>query len=343
MILLSVVVTAHGVADYLPECLDSLLDEVAPGLEVIAVNDASPDRSGEILAAYAARDARLRVLTNETNVGLGAARNQGLDHASGEYVWFVDGDDWLPPGTVAAVLDRLAAIEPDLLILDYARVFPDGRTEPARVGDLVQGRPLPDAFTLAERPELLRSLHIACNKVVRRRVLQEQGIRFGPGWYEDVSFSLPLVLSSRRIGVLERNSYNYRQRPGASITRSVSDRHFEVFPHWERVFAYLDAHPDLAPLRPLVFARMIWHLIAVLSKEDRLPPGRRRAFFHEISVRYRRYRPAAGYPIDSPSAAIVHRLIRLDAYHLYRAGQRAENGVRAIARAWHRQPDRALG
>jgi hypothetical protein len=72
--------------------------------------------------------------------------------------------------------------------------------------------------------------------------------------------------------------------------------------------------------------------VSILSKDDRRPAKSRRAFFHEISLRYRRYRPASGYPIDSPSTAIVHRLIRLDAYHLYRTGRMTENGVRAIAR-----------
>ena len=220
MIALSVVVPVYGVEQYLAECLDSLLLDAPDGLEIIAVNDASPDGSGEILAKYAARDARVRVTTLAHNGGLGAARNTGLDKARGRYVWFVDADDWLPPGTIAAVLRRLAQAGPtgadpiDVLIVDYARVYPDGRQEAFSATDIYP-EPLPDTFTLADRPALLRSLHIACNKVVRREFLIDTGIRFVAGWYEDVSFSLPLMLSAGRISVLNRISYGYRQRPRA--------------------------------------------------------------------------------------------------------------------------------
>jgi hypothetical protein len=178
----------------------------------------------------------------------------------------------------------------------------------------------------------LKSLHIACNKVVRRSFLVESGIRFGPGWYEDVSFSIPLVLAGQRLSLLSRNCYNYRQRLGLSITRTVTDRHFEVFPHWERVFAYLSAHPS--PCEPLVFSRMIWHLLAVLSKSDRIPPRRRRDFFLGITRLYREHRPVS-YPVGSLSDRVVHRLIALGAYRAYDTGRRVENGVRAIVRRVH--------
>src|SRR5262245_45748500 len=89
---LSVIVPVYGVDQYLPECRDSILAETGDEIELVAVDDCSPDRCGEILAGYAARDPRLRVLTHATNRGLGAARNTGLDHATGDYVWFVDSD-----------------------------------------------------------------------------------------------------------------------------------------------------------------------------------------------------------------------------------------------------------
>jgi CDP-glycerol glycerophosphotransferase len=298
VIALSVVVPVYGVEQYLAECLDSLLLDAPDGVEIIAVNDASPDGSGEILAKYAARDARVRVTTLARNGGLGAARNTGFDKARGRYVWFVDADDWLPPGTIGAVLRRLAQAGPtggdpiDVLIVDYARVYPDGRQEAFSATDTYP-ESLPDTFTLADWPALLRSLHIACNKVVRREFLIDTGIRFVAGLYEDVSFSIPLMLSAGRISVLNRISYGYRQRPAGSITSTVTERHFDVIPQWERVFAYLDEHPALADLRGAVFARMMWHLrgakqarsgatgatTGVLRRDDQalspLPPGRR--------------------------------------------------------------------
>src|SRR5207237_1393890 len=83
---------------YLRECLDSILGQPLRDLEVVGVDDASPDGSGDILDEYAARDPRVRPVRLAENVGLGPARNVGLDRAVGEYVWFVDGDAWLAPG-----------------------------------------------------------------------------------------------------------------------------------------------------------------------------------------------------------------------------------------------------
>jgi hypothetical protein len=336
MVALTVIVPVYGVEAYLAECLDSLLSHPGADLEVIAVDDASPDGSATILAGYAERDSRLRVLSLERNGGLGAARNTGLDHARGEYVWFVDADDWLPAGTPTAVIEAVAGRRPDVLIVDYARVFADGTTEAYAAADLYPGDPLPDVFTLAEQPALLRSLHIACNKVVRREFLVDVGIRFSAGWYEDVPFSIPLMLAADRLSDLHRVCYCYRQRvDGGSITRTVTDRHFEVFGQWERTFAFMDTasmNSRNVALRPAVFARMVWHLLAVLSKDDRVPRDSRRAFFAEMTRVYRRYLPPTGYPVPSRSALVTHRLIRLGAYRLYEAVHAAAKAARAIRR-----------
>src|SRR6266545_5181695 len=95
---LSVVVPVHRVQGYLRECLHSILDEAGPNLEIIAIDDKSPDGCGEILDEFAERDSRVRVKHLEQNVGLGEARNIGLDLASGEYVWFFDSDDYAAEG-----------------------------------------------------------------------------------------------------------------------------------------------------------------------------------------------------------------------------------------------------
>src|SRR3712207_2111964 len=108
--LLSVVVPAYVVAAYLPACLDSVLTQSASlgrvGLEVVVVDDGSPDESGEIAEGYAARDPRVRVV-HTTNRGLGAARNEGLRHVTGDVIAFADSDAVVPPGAYALLLKRL--------------------------------------------------------------------------------------------------------------------------------------------------------------------------------------------------------------------------------------------
>jgi glycosyltransferase involved in cell wall biosynthesis len=329
--LLSVVVPVYRVEEYLSACLDSILDQGFTDLELVAVDDASDDGSAAILSAYAARDPRVRVLRLPENRGLGAARNAGLAAATGDYVWFVDSDDWLTAGTLRAVADRLTATGADLLVTGFARVFPNGTVRENKVS---WAGPAPDTFRLAEVPGLLKLLHIACNKVIRRRLLVELGITFRPGWYEDVAFSLPLMIAAERITLLDRYSYAYRQRETGSITRTVSDRHFEVFDQWEFVFRFLGGRADGEELRAPIFARAVWHLLQVLNHAARVPKRRRREFFDRLVALYRAERPAAGYPLPPGDEGVKHRLVARNAFLLFealRAGRRMQ--VRMVRRA----------
>ncbi|MFY1672775.1 glycosyltransferase family 2 protein [Plantactinospora sp. WMMB334] len=337
MTLLSVIVPVYQVREYLADCLDSILGQSFRDLELVAVDDASTDGCAAVLARYAARDPRLVVVTLDRNQGLGAARNTGLARATGEYVWFVDGDDWLPEGSLAAVADRLTRTRPDLLVTAYTRHYPGGGTRHLSLAQVAAGRPAPETFTLRERPALLSVLHITCNKVIRRRFLVDLDLPFGPGWYEDVSFSFPLMLAAGRITLLDRCCYAYRQRAEGAITATVSGRHFEVFAHWDRVLAGLDADPEVpADLRHLIFQRMIWHLLQVLGHPRRVPPERRREFFAEIVTRYRAHLPPAGYQPPGGTLGVKHRLLGRGAYGLFAALQvarRAHLGV--VARVRH--------
>src|SRR5690349_7959776 len=155
MPLISVVIPVHGVEDYLDRCLDSVLSpageaacgggagEAACGgglsaaVEVIAVDDASPDRCGAILAAR--RDPRLRVLTTTTAAGPGPARDLGAKEATGEYVWFVDGDDEVADGALAAVAGALTRLRPDVLVIDFESLYPDGSVSPSGGAPYLRG------------------------------------------------------------------------------------------------------------------------------------------------------------------------------------------------------------
>jgi len=338
MPLLSVVVPVYRVEEYLAECLDSILGQSFADLELIAVDDASPDGSAAILAAYAARDSRVRVLSLPVNRGLGAARNAGLAAATGDYVWFVDSDDWLTEGALQAVADRLAATRADLLITGFVKVFDTGRT---RASGVDKAGPTPETFRLAEVPGLVELLHIACNKVIRRQLLIDLGLAFRPGWYEDVAFSVPLMIAAERITLLDVNAYAYRQRPTGSITRTVSERHLEVIGQWEFVFQFLNGRgPADAALREPIFVRAIWHMLRVLNHSARLPQHRRREFFARLVTFYRAERPAGGYPLPPGDEGVKHRLVARNAFLLFealRAGRKMQ--VRMVRRAT--RPDRA--
>ncbi|WP_320068137.1 bifunctional glycosyltransferase family 2 protein/CDP-glycerol:glycerophosphate glycerophosphotransferase [Micromonospora sp. RTGN7] len=332
MTLISFVVPAYQVQAYLSECLDSILGQPFDDVEVIGVDDHSPDGSGDILADYAARDHRVRVVRLAENVGLGSARNVGLDLASGEYVWFVDGDDWLAPDCLIEVAARLRATRPDVLVVDHVRVRWNDRATRSAMADVFPEPPGTATFRLRERPEALRLLHTAWNKLVRREFLVDLGLRFEPGWYEDVPFSYPVLMAAEQIGVLDRVCLNYRQRRAGAITRTRGDRHFEVFVQWHRVFRWMDERaPAVDDLRPAVFERMIWHYLTVLGNGERIAPELRPAFFAQITADHARWLPPGGYPAPEGVEGLKHRLVAAGRWRTFSA-LRAANQLREAAR-----------
>lgn len=315
---LSVVVPVYRVAEYLPVCLDSILSQAGPDVEVVAVDDHCPDGGGAMLDAYARRDRRVRVVHLAANVGLGRARNAGLEQARGTYVWFVDSDDWLPPGALPAVRRRLADTRPDVLAVDHVEVLPDGTVRGTTSGPVLRG--VREPVRVTQHPELLQLTLAtsACTKVIRREFLATTGLRFPPGWYEDCAYTFPLLLAAERVATLDQVAYCYRRRDGGAITGSVSDRHFDVFEQYERMWRRVeDAAGAYHELRPLLFRLMIDHLLVIVGHERRLPAARRREFFGRIAAEYHRRLPPGGYPIPGGAGGLKHRLVREESYAGY--------------------------
>ncbi|MFE2262794.1 bifunctional glycosyltransferase/CDP-glycerol:glycerophosphate glycerophosphotransferase [Streptomyces griseosporeus] len=289
---LSLIVPAYKVQGYLAECLDSVLGQDFSDFELIGVNDCSPDGSGAIFDEYAAKDSRVRVIHLTENVGLGPARNAGLEQARGDYVLFLDSDDTLSEGALSAIAARLEATgDPDVLVYDYARTYWDGRIQPNNRAELLKQEG-PDVFRLADRPRLLELLQIVWNKAYRREFVERWGFTFPPGYYEDAPWTFSTLISAERIAVLDRVVVHYRQRrEGGNILRTTSRKHFDIFEQYDRVFAYLDEHPEFAQWHEPLFRKMANHYLTLLERPDRLPASARAEFYERASADYRRRLP----------------------------------------------------
>ncbi|MER6078336.1 glycosyltransferase, partial [Streptomyces sp. NPDC001833] len=287
---LSVIIPCYLVQGFLRECLDSVLEQSFHDIEVIAVDDRSPDGCGAILDEYAARDPRVKVLHLPENVGLGRARNAGLPHATGDFLLFLDSDDTLTPGALGAVADRLAETgDPDVLVFDYARTYWWGGTRRNALAEVLGSTD--GVFTAAERPEILDLLMVVWNKAYRRDFVEENGFAFPPGYYEDTPWTFPVMLSAARIATLDRICLGYRQRRQGNILSTTSRKHFDVHDQYKRVFAFVDARPELAGWRPYLHRKMGEHCLDILAKPDRLPPAARGEFFRRTAELYRAFRP----------------------------------------------------
>lgn len=210
---LSIIIPCYRVAQYVAECLESVCGLPPEQVEIVCIDDGSPDGSGEILAGYAARYPHLRVYAHARNQGLSAARNTGLDHARGAYVLFLDSDDMLRATAVLPLLEEAKIQNLDILQAGYER-FEDG-----------SGRPLPTP-TQANRTGVMTG--DACFaeqsaagtfepmtvlRLYRRAFLLEHSLRMEEGaLFEDELFTAPAFLCARRVQVTDTVLYRYRLR-----------------------------------------------------------------------------------------------------------------------------------
>ncbi|MGW3630276.1 bifunctional glycosyltransferase/CDP-glycerol:glycerophosphate glycerophosphotransferase [Streptomyces sp. NPDC005122] len=336
----SIIVPVFRVQGFLRECLDSVLEQSYTDLEVIAVDDCSPDGCGAILDEYAARDPRVRVLHLPRNVGLGRARNAGMPYAGGDFLLFLDSDDTLTPGALRAVADRLDETgDPDVLVFDYARTYWWGGTRRNVLAHLLSEAG-DGTFRAAEHPEILELLMVVWNKAYRREFVEREGFTFPPGYYEDTPWTFPVMLSAGRIATLDRICLNYRQRRQGNILSTTSRKHFDVHDQYERVFAFVDSRPELARWRPYLHRKMGEHCLDILAKPDRLPASDKGEFFSRTAALFREHRDG---PVPPELRVLLGGYARYRARRqaaraggeLVRRGQQARSAaVTRIKRGW---------
>ena len=233
MLKLSVVIPVYNVEKYLAKCLDSVIYPELSDYEIIIVNDGSTDSSPALCEKYAERFPELiKVITTE-NGGLGAARDVGIDASRGEYIVFLDSDDWLSPGAIPEML-AFSERDFDILFFDTRSVNEDGRLLKYIHGCAYEGE-----FTLEAFPELLFEMPSAWNKIYRRSLFTENRI-FYPGrvWYEDMYVTFRLYTHAKKLLSVHKPWHNYLQRAGSITNNKNTERNLEIIP---AVNAMLDA------------------------------------------------------------------------------------------------------
>jgi CDP-glycerol glycerophosphotransferase len=228
----SVVVPVYNVEAYLADCLESILVQELDDIEVLLVDDGSPDGSRAIAERYVAQDDRLRLLTRE-NGGLGAARNTGLREARGEFLSFVDSDDELP-GDALGVLVRSARETGADIVCGSVERFDSAKAWPAKWAGPIHSRRRA-GITLEEFPRLVRNLYTP-DKLFRRDFFTAQDLWFREGVsYEDQPIVIQLLARARSIDVLPDVVYRYRQRDDRS---SLSQQTATVRDLRDRILAW---------------------------------------------------------------------------------------------------------
>lgn len=251
---LSVVVPVYNVEKYIGEMIESLQNQTLQDLEIIIVDDGSPDGSGAICDAYAAKDPRIRVI-HKPNGGVGAARNDGLDAATGEWIVFCDSDDWVEADAFEKLIAAAENSGADVVFGDANLVY----------GDYVQKTQFyKDEFVTSDRELIDRLIAADCsrtycynppeggpafgyggpwNKIVRRQLLLDNNIRFDlrvKGIFDDILYTAYIFANAKTIAYVHVPVYNYRQL-GSSITHSYKPNLLEIndaiFNSWQEFMA----------------------------------------------------------------------------------------------------------
>jgi len=220
--LLSVVVPAYDVEDYLSDCLRSILDQSYTSLEVVVVDDGSTDATGVIADRVAAEDPRVRVV-HQANAGLGAARNEGVRRSTGTYLAFADSDDLVVDGAYAAMVGSLERTGSDIAIGAVERLRGDERFMTPLMRENHQQSRL--ALGIEEAPLVLADV-FAWNKVFRRSFWDAAELRFPEGrTYEDTPITIPAHFLARSVDVISDPVYYWRIRDSGGL--SITQRKFE--------------------------------------------------------------------------------------------------------------------
>ena len=280
--LISVIVPIYKVEQYLPQCVESLLNQTCPNLEVLLVDDGSPDGCGSLCDGYAERDSRVRVI-HKPNGGLSDARNAGIEAAQGDYLAFVDGDDWVEPDAYSAMLAAAERYGAELVCA--GRYDEDGKNGAQTLGLCPEREELLPAEEVVRRIFHWAQLDSAAwDKLYARRLFE--GIRYPVGRVcEDVPTTYRLVLRAGNVVLLPKPIYHYRHRAGSITTSAVSEKTFHYSQH--AVLVYEDIarnYPKLEPDARYLLVCSLQYNVHMLA----LAPKKTRARFRGVLRRSRR-------------------------------------------------------
>ena len=223
---LSIIIPVYNTAKYLHQCMDSIVSQSLSEIEIVLIDDGSTDGSEKICDSYTKNDCRIKVV-HKVNEGLSAARNDGINVSTAPYIMFVDSDDWVEPDFCKLPYSLAKDSNSDLILFSFNRIYSDGtsiREDPGiQTGELSESEAL--KYNLKFTPAVWLGLY-------HRSLFNT--IKFPNGkLYEEVGVSHRLIHEAKKIFLINKSLYNYRQDREGSITTAPETRN----------------HPDLREMR----------------------------------------------------------------------------------------------
>lgn len=287
--LISVIVPVYKVEAYLRKCVDSIVNQTYKNLEIILVDDGSPDDCGAICDELATKDPRIRVIHKE-NGGLSSARNAGLEIARGEYIGFVDSDDWLELETYEWMLDM--ALSEDVKLVCGGRYDCSSWNDTRQVGLCPKDREVIAGEELARRIFLWDNVDSAAwDKLYHRSLFQN--IRYPLGVVsEDVPTTYRIGLLAGRVGMLDKPVYNYFHRPGSITTAAFSPKTLQPSEHTQKVLEHIrEEYPQLLDYATYFHLRHLGYVCQTMEIAGREVMAQYRDAYREKRSQLRQFLP----------------------------------------------------
>lgn len=264
--IVSVIVPVYKVENELKRCVDSILNQTYKNLEVILIDDESPDQCPAICDEYAEKDKRVRVI-HKKNGGLSEARNFGLDIASGAYIAFVDSDDWVETDYIETLYTNAIKEDADISIVGYTMVWETGNIR--RFSEDKE-------YYVFDREQAIRELLVqnkyscmVCQKLYKSYIFED--VRFPVGKvYEDVAVSLPTFTKINKAVVTGKSKYNYFQRSASIVNSKFNANKLYFLDCCKNIIKYSDENSKKYDKEAHVFyLRALMMLVLQLYKENR--------------------------------------------------------------------------
>ena len=237
----SIIVPVYNAEHTIPRCIESILNQEYSDFELLLVNDGSTDGSGAVCDAYAARDARIRVIHKE-NTGVSDTRNTALTQARGTYLQFLDSDDWITPDATSSLVRAAESAQCDLVVSDFYRVVGERVSQKGDIDDDgVMTREEYAAYMMENPADFYYG--VLWNKLYRRSIVEAHHLRMDPeiSWCEDFMFNLEYIRYAETFRALQVPIYYYVKTKGSLANQSLTisktvKMKLTVFEYYQRFF-----------------------------------------------------------------------------------------------------------
>lgn len=231
---ISIIIPVYNTSQYLSQCIDSILKQTYPNIEIILINDESTDESLEICQKYAEMNQQISLI-NKINTGVSDTRNIGIKNSTGKYIWFIDSDDWIEENSVEIIMNNIN--DKDILIFGMNKEYKN---------KTIKVKPKKEEINSVEcEKKIIEDNEIGGyvgNKVFNKKIINEYNLKFNKKitMCEDLEFCMNFVERAKKIKVIDNSLYNYRMRKSSMSNKENNQKKIE-----DMLFVYKRAYDFL--------------------------------------------------------------------------------------------------